>query len=381
MRIAIFSTAYLPFVGGAEVAVKEITDRLPDVEFELFTARLDRSLKKEERLGNVFVHRVGVGLPLFDKLLIAFYGHRAALSRHNVKPFDKVWAVMASFGGLSAHTFAGRAGISYLLTLQEGDELSHVEHKMRIFPKRFARIFADAAALSAISTYLLAWGKKMGYTGERGTIIPNGVDVARFIALQGEADRSAVRQRIREKLGIPSAATVVVSVSRLVPKNGIADLIEAVNKLPQRVRLLIVGSGILEKSLKRKAFSLGVGDRIHFVGAVEVYRVQEYLWASDIFCRPSLSEGLGNAFLEAMAVGLPVVGTRVGGIADFLKEQETGFVCDAADSGSIAAAIERVMNVPAEELNEIRQRARAMVVEKYNWDTIAIDMNKLFLSI
>ena len=68
-RILIFSTAYLPFVGGAEVAIKEITDRLGDkYEFEMLTARLDSKLPKKERIGNVLVHRFG------DKLTLALFG-------------------------------------------------------------------------------------------------------------------------------------------------------------------------------------------------------------------------------------------------------------------------------------------------------------------
>ena len=73
-RILIFSTAYYPLVGGAEVAIKEITDRLTDkYEFELITARLDRKLAKQEKVGAVLVHRVGFG-NAFDKLIVAFLG-------------------------------------------------------------------------------------------------------------------------------------------------------------------------------------------------------------------------------------------------------------------------------------------------------------------
>ena len=73
-RIVIFSTAYYPFVGGAEVAIKEITDRLASqFDFEMITARLDAKLAKEEQIGSVLVHRIGFGSN-FDKLLVPFLG-------------------------------------------------------------------------------------------------------------------------------------------------------------------------------------------------------------------------------------------------------------------------------------------------------------------
>jgi len=69
MRILIFSTAYFPFIGGAEVAIKEITDRLDDVQFDLITAKFDKTLPKMEKIGNVKAYRVGIGKFEYDKFL------------------------------------------------------------------------------------------------------------------------------------------------------------------------------------------------------------------------------------------------------------------------------------------------------------------------
>ncbi|MBX4206561.1 hypothetical protein KW784_02125, partial [Candidatus Parcubacteria bacterium] len=75
MKVLIFSTAYFPFIGGAEVAVWEITERLgADIEFDLITARLDKSLPATEKIGAVTVYRLGWGIPLLDKLLLPFAG-------------------------------------------------------------------------------------------------------------------------------------------------------------------------------------------------------------------------------------------------------------------------------------------------------------------
>src|SRR6056297_1497875 len=96
-KIAVFTTAYFPFIGGAEVAVKEISKRLTDHHFDVYTARLSRKLPKTEVEGNVTIHRLGWGCFL-DKLYLAFWGHRKVVGE-----YDLIWGIMASFGGLAAY--------------------------------------------------------------------------------------------------------------------------------------------------------------------------------------------------------------------------------------------------------------------------------------
>lgn len=115
-----------------------------------------------------------------------------------------------------------------------------------------------------------------------------------------------------------------MTASRLVKKNGVKDIVEALVFLPKQYKLVVAGQGKLEKSLKSKVTNLKLEDRVIFVGFISHELLPLYLKASDIFVRPSLSEGLGNSFLEAMAAGIPVVGTPVGGIPDFLTDRETG---------------------------------------------------------
>ncbi|MDD5071750.1 MAG: hypothetical protein PHQ42_03375, partial [Patescibacteria group bacterium] len=82
-RVLIISTAYFPFVGGAEVAVREITERISAIEFDMITARMDRKLPRFERLGNINVYRIGIGLQIFDKLWLAFGGAKFAKTSHD----------------------------------------------------------------------------------------------------------------------------------------------------------------------------------------------------------------------------------------------------------------------------------------------------------
>ena len=166
---------------------------------------------------------------------------------------------------------------------------------------------------------------------------------------------------------------VLVTTSRLVKKNAVGDIIESLRFLPENVKLLVVGSGPLFKSLQLLTTHYSLQTRIKFVGHVVPDKIREYLWASDIFIRPSLSEGFGNSFIEAMAAGLPVIATPVGGIVDFLKDGETGLFCKVNDSKSISEAVLRLVNDPALK-NKIIENASKMVTDKYDWHIVATEM-------
>ncbi|MFH1286458.1 MAG: glycosyltransferase [Candidatus Magasanikbacteria bacterium] len=377
-HIIIFSTAYDPFLGGAEVAVKEITDRIGDIEFHMVTAKMDRKLLKKENIGNITVHRVGIGVPMIDKLFLAMFGHRKGIALNSEIHFDLCWSIMASYSGFAARLFKKKTGIPFLLTLQEGDPFDYIQKKVRFVRKKFEGIFSSADGLQAISTYLLNWGKNMGFQGEISKVIPNGVDIGKF-KIQNSKFQIEAREEIRNKCSIPENGKILVTVSRLVKKNGVGDLIEAMKRLGDTVHLLVIGTGELESDLRAFSKELGLEDRVHFSGRIEHQDLPKYLWASNIFCRPSLSEGLGNVFLEAMAAGLPVIGTMVGGIPDFLEDEKTGFVCNPEDVESITRAVEKVLGLSEEDLDVILKRTQSLVQEKFNWDTIAVDMRNMMI--
>src|SRR3989338_9260347 len=223
-RVLIFSTAYLPLIGGAEIAVKEITDRLPDFEFVLMTARLKKELPSVEKLGNVSVHRIGNGSS-FDKFRLIFSGPKRALT---LGKFDAVWAIMASYGGFAALRYKkSNPHIPFLLTLQEGNSKWDIyKHVWFVWPW-FRQIFTKADRIQAISNYLAEWAKKMGARCPVA-VVSNGVDLKKF-QISNFKFQIEERAQIRRELQLPEQARIVVTVSRLVKKNGVGDLILAIN--------------------------------------------------------------------------------------------------------------------------------------------------------
>ena len=125
--IIIFSTAYLPLVGGAEMAVKEITDRLPNYHFDLITARIQLDLDKFGKIGNLNVYRLGLGAKL-DKFLLPFLGLWKAIQLEKKNHYSLIWSIMASQAGLTAVFFKFfYPNKNILLNIQEGDPEEHLK--------------------------------------------------------------------------------------------------------------------------------------------------------------------------------------------------------------------------------------------------------------
>jgi glycosyltransferase involved in cell wall biosynthesis len=367
-RILIYSTAYYPLVGGAEVAVKEITDRLGDqYDFDLITAKINRGFDRVERIGNITVYRLGWGMA-FDKIWLAIYGSNFGLRLHKKNHYQAIWAIMASFGGFAASSFkANQKTVPYLLTLQEGDDLEVVEHKAHWVEKSFKNIFRRADYVQCISNYLSDWAKRMGVIAPI-EVVPNGVNLDNYKL-----------QISNVKLKKLEGEKIIITTSRLVKKNGIEDLIKSLSFLPEEVKLWVLGLGPEEKALKKLAVRLKLAPRVMWLGFVDNDHLFPYLREADVFVRPSLSEGLGNSFLEAMAVGLPTVGTPVGGIVDFLKPKETGWVVGVQDPKNIAQTVKFILDpTNCEEVEKITNRGKELVYAGYDWSMIAKKMGEIF---
>jgi len=371
-RVLIFSLAYYPHVGGAEIALKEITDRISDIEFHMVTMRFSPAEAREEKNGNVFVHRIGPpaggSASYLSKILFIPHAALAARALHQKQPFNGAWAMMSYM--LFPIVLLRIIGLRnpYLLTLQEGDPWEHMFKRWFILPFRplLSVGFKNASAVQAISTYLAQWAKKMGYQGEVA-IIPNGVDVTRFSNVQHTV----------------SNTTTLVTTSRLVHKNAVDIVIRALKLLPDTVRFLIYGTGPDEKKLKMLAKNLGVEGRVLFNGYIEHSELPQIFSTCDIFIRPSRSEGMGNSFIEAMAAGLPVIATQEGGIADFLFDAKlnpdkptTGWAVDRDSPEQIAEAVQDILAHP-DQITRVTANAKKLVSENYDWNLISAQMRTL----
>ncbi len=378
MRILVFSTDdFLPPAGGAETAFGEVAKRLPEWQFEFICARLDRMRPLTQVVGNITIHRVGWGIPKFDGLWLSLFGGRIARRIHKKQPIDLVWSIMASYGGIPALNFKRKYNKPFLLSLQEGGVLRSIERKGKIFGKKYREIFTQATGVHAISHYLADWAQRMGTESQNLRVIPNGVDIAAFQKQYTDSEKMAMRS----EWGWSGDAIVLVTTSRLVPKNGVADILNALAKLPVQFKLVICGDGSLKEQLLSQVKKLQLGERVRFLGFSNREEIPKILKASDIFIRPSLTEGLGNSFLEAMAAGIPVIGTPVGGIPDFLIDGANGFFCRPNDPTDLIRVVKLVASLSSESREAIVIAGKNTVEKKYSWDTIAEQMKQFIIHV
>ena len=365
-RILILTTAYLPQVGGSELAIKNITDRLPEFDFDLITSRFSPNVPAHEKIGNVNVYRVGNTLSRSSFLLpknflplSIFAKARELMAQHG--QYDLIHAYQASqaagAGWLLGWLYPR---IPFLVTVQEGKDLGNQSALMRFF--RYL-IFRKATRATAISAYLAAYVASQNHHLPVD-VIPNGVGPEMF-----EADGASAREPL-----------TVVTTSRLVEKNGVQDLIDATAIIKEKIpviKLIIIGDGHLRGALEERSRTRGLEANITFAGEVANDHLSGYLSRATVFVRPSLSEGLGIAFLEAMAAGVPVVATPVGGIVDFLEDGKTGLFCRVGDPEDIAAKISTFLS--DESLRHtIAAQAKEVIRERYTWPAIAGAFRNLY---
>ncbi len=380
-KVLIFSTAYLPMIGGAEIAVKEITDRLGGYDFDLITARHSRKFPKFERVGRINVYRAGLGWSFFDKLFLPLSGCLEAAKLHQQNSYDLVWSIMASQASVAAAFFKKRYPTTkLLLTLQEGDEEEHLKryvlginflYGLLIKPWHLL-VFKRADAVTAISQDLKQRALRNRFRGIV-EVIPNGVDINNFTRSISEFELNELRNKLGKKVN----DKFIIHTGRSVLKNALDDIIRALKLLPDNIKFLVLGTGPDDEKLKRFARDLGVNERVISLGLVSHQEMVKYLKISDVFVRPSLSEGLGNSFLEAMVAGLPIIGTPVGGIPDFLKNQETGLFCKVKDPADVAEKVKMLLGDEALR-KKLIESGRRLVAQNYNWDDIAPKMENIF---
>ncbi len=375
--IFVFSTAYQPLIGGAEIAIEEIAKRLSEqFRFVIITARMRRGLARREERPEGAVVRIGFGSRL-DKFLLPFWGTTSALALMRRERPVLFWPVMVGFASgipylVNIIRFWKRVPV--ILTLQEGDSEAHIGRaRFGMIGLAWRLALARTDVATAISTYLERLSRRYGYTGP-AEVIPNGVPLERF----NTASR-AERASLRRRMGVSPDEALIITISRLTEKNAVDVLIRGVLLLRakgEQVKLAVVGDGEEHVRLDLLAHELNLGDTVIFLGSVPNSEIPRYLAAADVFCRPSRSEGLGISFLEAMAAGVPVVATSVGGIADFLRDGENGLVCRVDDPGDCAAKIALLLGDP-----KLRHRLAAggrATAAGYDWGTIAARTSAVF---
>jgi teichuronic acid biosynthesis glycosyltransferase TuaC len=227
--------------------------------------------------------------------------------------------------------------------------------KLRLALQRAAQVFAVSESLRQVALAL-------GAPPEKVSAVGNGVDLEKFHPMP--------RSEARQMLGVPDDAPVLVSVGGLVPRKGfhrVIELLPALRQLHPGLVYLVVGGpspeGDMTAELKRQVASAGLDDCVRFLGALPPERLRVPLSAANVFVLATANEGWANVFLEAMACGLPVVTTDVGGNAEVVCSSELGTVVPFGDAVQLQAAVSAALSRQWDSV-AIRRHAEANTWER-----------------
>jgi glycosyltransferase involved in cell wall biosynthesis len=255
--------------------------------------------------------------------------------------------IHGDFYGIRA---ARSTGCRSIISTKHNDDPFRKNTVIRMLERKMA---ASCFRITAVSDWLRDFVIHMGIPSEKVVTVRNGIPL--------HSTAAEPSQELRDALGLAEDDTVFLCAARLIMQKGHAFLVEAFKKLSHKhknVKLLIAGTGELEQNLKHQAEGCG---QISFLGYRE--DIEEVMHVSDIFVLPSLWEGFGIAFLEAMQAGLPVIASDVSAVPEIVTDNETGFLVPA---GQVDALYEK-MEMLAEN-SELRDRMGAKGKERVQKD-------------
>lgn len=356
LKILMLCPEFIPKMGGAEIQAFNLSKSLLNkgVSVSVLTRLSDKNWKKKEIIDELQVERVdyprarfisGLMLNLvlawklvtdyknFDVFHFHIGGNYMVLPIIILKILNKPTIIKISGWWELERGFLRRSGL---------------------LPRLLRKFFFRSDIIIALSKEIKSQLLNFGFPLQRTKSLPNGVNIRSFHPVNIQNERHNI-----------------VFVGRLVIEKGVPLLIQAIAKLKDDfpdIELNIIGDGYGRDDLLKMTKEFGVEDCVRFLGRKN--NVYEHLTQADIYVQPSLNEGLPNSLLEAMACGLPVVVTRVGGMPDVVSNSVEGFVVEPSDVNSLAEAIRKLLHNP-----ELRKRmgtaGRDKIQKYYSLETVA----------
>lgn len=293
-------------------------------------------------------------LKRFDGLAMALGAYPRLRALRRAGQLDLIDAHFGYPDGYAAVRLGRWLGVPVTITLR-GTETRHARDP-RLAPL-LREALLGASRVFAVADSLRQVALQLGVPADHVEVVGNGVDAERFRPVAREAARAAI--------GLAPSAPVLVSVGGLVERKGFHRVIEVLPALRERwpdLVYLIVGGACAEgdnrAELEALVDRLGLQDAVRFLGRMTPERLAGPLSAADVFVLATRNEGWANVFLEAMACGLPVVTTEVGGNREVVSDPELGEIVPFGDAQALAAAIDRALARPWDRA-AIRRHAEA----------------------
>lgn len=357
MRIALIVTLFPPkWLAGTEIASYNIAKFLAKNGHEVHViTSLDNPFPKNEILDNFYIHRI-----TFKKIRligVILFWFQILLKIKKINPdIVHIQALTIALPGLVSKLFLRKP---YVVWARGSDVY---------LPDKFTKLISRVVLKNASSIIALNEDMKRKintiYKRENIIVLPNGIELEKF--------KDICPQKQNDK-------TTIIFVGTLRPVKGVEYLIKAMNiiheKLPD-TDLLIVGNGPDRDKLETLAQELNLQNRIFFVGNVSNEKIPEYMAKADLFVLPSLSEGFPLVIAEAMASGLPIVTTNVGGLPDIVKNGENGFLVEPKNPEALADKIMLLLN----NKNTCKKisNTNKIIIRDYSWSNITEKLERIY---
>lgn len=373
-----------PLQTGIARLMGELARRYPRGELLVSTGQHRDSLEVDGRFTGSAIDRLPIptrGLKSLAGLL--FWSRRVATLARQHKP-GFAWADSVRPSAYPAKWAHERVGLRYGVLVHGGDVLAelHRIHHSRLARRTVKALFASASAVVANSQ----WTREQAQTvlrelgldpqAEHVKVVPLGADPEHF---RPGVDTREVKARYRLNGG-----PWVLTVARLEDYKGVDTALKAIAQLRQagtEVNYLVVGAGKRGRAYKKLAEELKIADQVRFVGNVPDTELPALYNAAMAYVGLTRKdsgrvEGFGIALAEASACGLPVIAGRSGGVAEAVKDGETGLIVDPEDTDAAAHAVTRLLD---DQLlaRRLGQAGRKAVETQYNWDRVIRDLREI----
>jgi glycosyltransferase involved in cell wall biosynthesis len=369
LRIMMVVDGYYPSVGGAELQAGLLASELArdGNSVKIVSPLLDSAMPVTEVIDGIRVERIPyprirfLGAMLLGiKFALKLFRERHeydAIHIHMVKNLATVAGMIRPFMDICV---VGKISGAWEFN---GGVLDSEKLRKPVY-RVMNHFIKKADYFQCISKYTETMLVNSGYPPERILMIPNGVDLARFTAA------SALTESRGRRIN-------AVYVGRVEKVKGLDILVSSWAQVcsAHDAHLYIAGDGPVRRELTEQASRLGLSDRISFLGTVR--NVPELLSRADIYVQPSRQEGLPNSVLEAMAMSLPIVATRVSGNEDLVTDGVNGILVTPEDADGLAQAIQRLISNSA-LAQEMGRKSRKVIEDNYALNAVITRLKQAY---
>jgi len=366
MKVLLITEVFPPRLGGDGIHVMELALHLQKLGFEVSV------LTKTCEVGSAFPFEVKrVGFKRNDLLGRVSFVVCALFEKRET---DIIHAHAAVGGVIGyAHKLLYKKPLVVTVHTIWGDSLSStrvigIGYLLQLAEKAIFRLGFDyyITVTCEIAKNLRRWGLK------RISFIPNGVNTEKFRP-------PGNKMRLKKKMGFGDEK-ILLFVGRLVKQKNVSLLLASFRlfhaKNPDS-KLLIAGSGPKEVELKQEVAQAGLGASVKFLGSVDYENLPGYYQIADCLVLTSYWEGLPLCALEALATGIPIVATRVGGLPEIIRDGKNGFIAKKNLAWDIAAGIEKALLLSPAKV----KAASNIVIKEYGWKTVTAKVKGVYSNI